>query len=473
MNTKTITFIKNFSFTLSSNLISLAISAIVILIVPKLLGVEEYGYWQLYLFYSSYVGFLHFGWNDGIYLRYGGKEYKQLNKELFFSQFWMLVAFQTLIGLIIIYCANIFSTDTSKLYIINMTALCMFIVNIRYMLIYLLQGTNRIKEDAQIKMLEKVLYCLLIIFFLLLGIREYKLLIIADIIGKLISLGYAIFCCRDIVFKKLSSFHMNFIETYKNINVGIKLMFANIASMLIIGIVRFGIEHTWDVSIFGKISLILNISSFVMIFINAVGLVLYPVLRRTNMDKLSSLYINIRTLLMFPLLGILLVFFPMKVFLSAWLPQYADSFVFMAIIFPMCVYEGKMGLLINTYLKTLRKERVLLVINLITVVLSIIFTVLFTVVLKNLLLAILSIVLLLAIRCAFGEILLSKTLNISVYKDILLEMLFTLIFIIIGLFITSIWLGVSAYLAGYLIYLVIKGKEIKESVLYIKKLVQA
>lgn len=47
---------------------------------------EEYGYCQLHLFYSSYVGFLHFGWNDGIYLRYGGKNYIELDKKLFFFQ---------------------------------------------------------------------------------------------------------------------------------------------------------------------------------------------------------------------------------------------------------------------------------------------------------------------------------------------------------------------------------------------------
>lgn len=76
MNSKVINFIKNFSYTLTSNLLSLLVSTLVILIIPKLLGVQEYGYWQLYIFYSSYVGFLHFGWNDGIYLRYGGKNIK-------------------------------------------------------------------------------------------------------------------------------------------------------------------------------------------------------------------------------------------------------------------------------------------------------------------------------------------------------------------------------------------------------------
>ena len=118
-------------------MISVVISALVTLVVPKLIGIEEYGYWQLYLFYSSYIGFLHFGWNDGIYLKYGGKEYNDLDKRLFFSQFYMLVSLQLLLMIFIFTLSNIFSTtDDNKLFIFRMVALCMVIVNARYMLLY-------------------------------------------------------------------------------------------------------------------------------------------------------------------------------------------------------------------------------------------------------------------------------------------------------------------------------------------------
>ena len=48
-------------------------------------------------------------------------------------------------------------------------------------------------------------------------------------------------------------------EASINLSVGSKLMFANIASMLIIGIVRYGISIGWDITTFGKISLTLNV----------------------------------------------------------------------------------------------------------------------------------------------------------------------------------------------------------------------
>ncbi|WP_264739731.1 hypothetical protein [Cytobacillus firmus] len=471
MNNKAITFLKNFSYTLSSNLISIIISTMVILIVPKLIGVESYGYWQLYIFYSSYVGFLHFGWNDGIYLRYGGREYQKLNKILFFSQFWSLVFFQIIIGVIIYSLSTVFNDDSNKLVIIKMTVLCMLLVNVRLMLIYLLQCTNRIKEYANIVLMEKVLYCFFILLFLLVGVRYYQFLIVADLLGKFLSLFYAAYCCREIVFNGFSTVSFSLKETIENIAVGIKLMFANIASMLTIGIVRFGIERGWDVGTFGKVSLTLSISNLLMLFINAVGIIMFPILKRTNLEKLPQIYLTMKTILMVLLLGLLVMYYPLKVILIAWLPQYADSLKFMALLFPMCVYEGKMALLINTYLKTLRKEKLILFINLISVFLSIIFTFLFTILLKNLSLAIVTIVVLLAIRCILAEVLLSKILKISVKKDVVFEIAMVLIFILTGWLVTS-WIGTVLYLVAYGIFVIINRIDIKSSFSHIKILLK-
>jgi O-antigen/teichoic acid export membrane protein len=471
LNIKAINFIKNFSYTLLSNLVAMIISTIIILVVPKLIGVEDYGYWQLYLFYSSYVGILHFGWNDGIYLRYGGREYRELNKSLFFSQFWMLVILQILMAAIIIGVSTYIVIDINRLHIYKMTAVCMLIVNIRYMLIYILQATNRIKEYAQITLMEKLLYCCLILLILFAGVKQYKLLIDVDILAKFLSLIYSTYCCRDIVFKKISIFYLNFRETIENVNVGTKLMFANIASMLIIGIVQFGIERTWDVTTFGKVSLTISVSNLIMVFINAIGIVMFPVLRRTSEEKLPIIYTTMRTFLMVLLIGLLIVYYPIKIILSEWLPHFDDSLLYMALIFPICVYEGKMSLLINTYLKTLRKEKLMLKINLTSVLFSFILTGLFTVLLKSISLVILSLVVSLAFRCILAEFFLSKILNVSIYKDIILELLISLIFIIIGWFMTSL-MGATLYLVVYGFYLLIKRKDIKATFKNVNQLVR-
>lgn len=459
MNKKLISFVKNMSYTLSSNLISLIISTMVILVVPKLLGVEEYGYWQLYLFYSSYVGFLHFGWNDGIYLRYGGEEYEDLDKQTFFSQFIMLLITQVIIGGIIWIAVSLFVTNSDRNFIISMIGLVLIITNVRLMFLYILQATNRIKEYAFSTILDRMIYVVLIVLFLIIGIRDYKILIFADILGKLISLFHIMYVCKDITFNSIKKFIFSTKEAFENIRVGIKLMFANIASMLIIGIVRFGIENTWDVETFGKVSLTLSISNMMMIFINAIGVIVFPILRRSNLEKLESIYSTMRDFLMVISLGILVFFYPIKEIISVWLPQYEESLVYMAILFPMFIFEGKMALLINTYLKALREEKTMLRINLMTMLFSLILTFFTTQTFKNLDLAILSIVVLLAFRSVLAEIYISKIININVKKDIIVELSLVFIFILSSWFINS-WYATLIYVLFYIVYLFIKRTDI-------------
>lgn len=470
MNSKAFTFIKNLSYTLSSNLISLLISTIVILILPKLVGVEEYGYWQLYIFYSSYVGFLHFGWNDGIYLRYGGEKYKDLDKKTFFSQFWMLATFQLVFGTLI-FLYGVFNQHTKNGFIFEATAICMLFVNLRYFLLYTLQCTNRIKEYAAITLFEKVLYCVLIILMLVSGFRNFEFMIWADLIGKLASLIYAAYFCKDIVFRHYKDFQINFRETFTNIDVGIKLMFSNIASMLILGIIRFGIQHTWGVKIFGKVSLSLSISNLTMTFITAVGVIMFPLLRRTEQSRLPNLFKTFRAVLTFVLLGCLILYYPLNVILLAWLPKYSESLKYLAIIFSLCVYAGRMELLVNTFLKTLRKERLILLINVISLLASLLITSIVALGLRNLILTVTSIVVLIAFRYTLAEILLSKLLHVTIKKEIFYETSLITLFIITGWFFSSIT-GFIIYSFFYLAYLILKNKELKLTLLQVRTLTE-
>jgi O-antigen/teichoic acid export membrane protein len=463
LNTKAIMFLKNLRYTFVANIISLFISTIVILFVPKILGVVDYGYWQLYLFYTLYTALLHFGWIDGVYIRYGGKEYSDLDKRLFFSQFWMLLAFQLLITVCIFIFSDLIQESADKLFIFKMMVCSSLLVIPRGFLQFIMLATNRIKENSQIVILEKIIYFTLILFLLVFRVEKYQLMVVADIIGKLVSLFFAFYYCNDIVFRRISSFYFDFKETILNIRVGIKISLAFIASTLVVGIVRFGIEWAWDVETFGKVSLTLSISSLMLTFLNAVGLVLFPMLRRTEENKLSEIYRSSRILLTTILFGVLLLYFPLKHLLFIWLPHYQDSLMYMALLFPICVFEGQTALLINTYLKTLRKENLILSINILTLVISLIFTSISVAIFKNLHLAVLSIVLILAFRAVLGNFLLSRLMSVDIRRYSIIEGIVSFIFILTAWFIGS-WLGMIIYLFIYGLYLLKEMKMIKLSV---------
>lgn len=471
MNTKLRNILENITYTFTANILTMLISIIMTLILPKFLGVTDYSYYQLYIFFISYVGFFHFGWIDGIYLKIGGMEYNDLEKSNYVTQFWMLNLLEIIIAAIISIFALFTIKNIDKSFVLISTSVCGVITILRTYLLFILQSTNIIKEYAKYTRVDRFIYFALVIVFLFLGFKNYKIILYIDIFSKLVALVLCANKMKDIVFGKLNISKNTLLEIFENISIGIKLMLANIASTLIIGVVRFGIQKNWDIETFGKISLTLNISNLLMTFINAVAVIMFPLLRREEESNLPKIYVILRNTLMIFLYMMLIFYYPIKLILSTWLPQYADSLRYMALLFPICIYESKMSMLINTYLKSFRKEKSMLIINTISLILSLILTISSVFILNNLTLAILSIVFLLGFRCVIGELVLTKIMNILIYKDIILETVLTAIFIISSWFINNMFCSII-YTCFYLIYVFIKRKDIKRTILLFKKILR-
>ncbi len=88
----------NMYYVISSNLLTLIVSIVSTFFLPRILGIEGYGYYQLYLFYIPYVSFLHFGWPDGVYLKFGGEDYNKLDKKYFKEQSYSMFIFQIILS---------------------------------------------------------------------------------------------------------------------------------------------------------------------------------------------------------------------------------------------------------------------------------------------------------------------------------------------------------------------------------------
>ncbi|OBR68421.1 flippase [Paenibacillus oryzae] len=471
MNNKVITFLYNLSSSIMANALSLFISILIIIIAPKLIGVNEYGYLQLYLFYFSFIGFFQLGWNDGIYLRFGGETYSKLNKRYFFSQFWCLFIFQASIAAAIILFIVINNEAVDRQFIVVSIAICTIIVGSRAMLMFLLQATNRIREYSKIIIIDRVVYSILVTITLVLGITKYELFVISDLLAKLIAWGYTVYICKDLVFQNVRSFYISVREIKDNIYSGIKLMFSNISSILVVGTLRFGIERSWDISVFGKVSLTLSISNFFMVFINAVGIVIYPILRRVGPVKLQIIYTSMKILLVTFLFSLLLFYYPLSVILKKWLPLYAESIDYMSILFPIFVYEGKTALLSNTFFKTLRRENEMLKINIVTLLISVFLTILATQVLNDLYISILSIIILLAFRSILSDFVISKVFKIAILKPMLMESAVIVVFLLSSWYFQS-WISSIIYCVAFLLYVLINKKSIVSSIKIVRSLVR-
>ena len=68
-------------YVLIANFINLGFNLITNFVLPKELSVESYATIKTFQLYVSYAGLFHFGFVDGMYLKYGGKNIKELRRE--------------------------------------------------------------------------------------------------------------------------------------------------------------------------------------------------------------------------------------------------------------------------------------------------------------------------------------------------------------------------------------------------------
>lgn len=459
--------VKNSTYTFLANLVSILISLITTLIFPRYFGVEEFGYWQLYVFYTSYTVFSDLGVCCGILLKYAGKQEKELDKKVIASQFWTLNIYITTLFFFLGSACLLLGIGADNKFIVITICIYGILIIPRFFVIYLFQATYQINKYVIITILDRSIFIVFAFLGMIIGDKRYEVLIFADLTAKLATLILGLLFSRDMLFHRLNFDYQCRSELYDNIKSGSKLLLASITGQLVLGIIRFSIQDIWDISTFGKVSLTLSISNLLITFIGGISEVLFPILRRVSKNKLAGYYKHMRVLILTPTFGLLLFYVPIKEILNAWLPQYSDGLKYMALLFPICIFAVKNDILVAIYQKVLRQEKTMLLVNCITVVLSGLSTSVFAYLLKNLTITIISIVGIFAFRAFLSETLLLKSFGIRLKAEPIIELLIVFIFIYLNWFNYGM-ISMLGYFIVYVLYLFYKSREIKFSFAILK-----
>jgi len=451
-------FIDNIIFAFVAQTVSIIVSLIMTLGIPKILSVEEYGFWQLFIFYTGFIGFFLFGLSDGIYLKYGGKKFDELNKQIIKSQMVYGFFLQLLISLVIIVVGSFLNIEWERHIIIFATALYLVLGNLVTLLGFLLLATNNIKYYSKAILVDKISFIIILTVIFLYSKVSYMVLIELFIVTKLLSLVYLLSYFRNYKNLSICSFKRSFSILKINMSVGIILMLSNIASTLIIGIGRFAIDNKWDIETFGKISLSLSATYFFLLLISQVSLALFPVLRQLDYVNQRNIFTKSCELLGIIMLGVFLLYFPLISFLEAWLPKYADSLKYLVILMPICLFEGKMQMIHNTYMKSLNKQEMLLLINIAVLIVSLILTYFAAYNIHNLMLVVYVMLFCISLRSIFTQLYLYRFYNLKFDPQILMEILFTIIFISVVTFFKNLP-ALIMYVGIYLLFLLIFRKK--------------
>ena len=456
MNNK---LIKSFTFSILAQIVSLGVSFLLNFIVPKVIDEYQYSYWQTYVLYSAYVGLFQFGLLEGLVLRYAAYDFSQLNKENMRAQFnflCILIAFFSIIGII---SGVILFRNSPYFFVIICVSIAIFSKNIFCYTHYSFQMTNRIKLYAICIILQKVLYGIIVIFLLCFKVGNFYWYCFADIFGDIGTIFISFFFNRGIYIGKLPNAKVYVQEIKKSISGGFIILIAGYASTLLVNGAKMVIQWRWGELVFGQVSFSFSVSNVFLTFITATSVVLFPSLKRMNDDELPDLYTKIRGAISPLLFFAMILYFPGCWILEIWLPNYTSSLVYLGILLPIIIFSSKVSLLTNNYLKAYRKEKLMLVINVASVIIGIILFALGAYAFNNLDFILYSLVAVIMLRSVASEIAVTKIIKKNISIDFIIELAMTVIFVVVVQFLLR-WWACLAYACALIVYAIIYRKNI-------------
>lgn len=428
-----------------------ATSIVMSLVVPKVLGVTAYGYWQLFIFYIGYSGFFHFGLDDGVYLLEGGKERDEINKRSMNSQFMCCLGIQLIVALCVTLIACFSSADQDRAFVLYAFGAYTLLYNSSMFLGFIFQAMNETKLYSFMCMIDRLVFLVPMLVLVCLRVAEFQLFVIAYLFARMCSFVYACWKGRDILAAGLFSARESVRLAVKSAKVGFALMLANVASILILGAARAFIDAKWGIEIFGQVSFSLSMVNFFSQFVNQASMVLFPSLRQGTEAERRSVYRGMRDSLeiLFPL--VYLLYFPVTWLLVWWLPQYEESMRYFAILLPLCVFDAKMSICGTTYLKVLREEKTLLGINAVAALCSTLLALVGVYLVGSVDVTLMGSVICIVCRSLWTSSHLNKRMGVSSSPLAAEEVLLTAAFLGLALFGSS-WLGLPCYAAAYIVY---------------------
>lgn len=357
-------FRRNASYAVSASALTLLVNAALLGVIPHALSVESYGFLQLYLLYSTFVGLAHFGLVDGVYLELGGARLGSVDRPLLTGITRLLVVSQLAMAALVWFASGLWTNTGVERGIWQAVAVCVVLTNIRFLFLYVLQATASAAQAALCIVVDRGVYLVLIVGFAVAGELSLWVAVLCDLIGKGVSLLVGAWFCRTIFTRHALAFGPLLRTVARYSSAGVKLLLANLASTAVIGVARLGIESHWSVREFAFVSLALGIALVGVTVLNSVGMALFPFLRRLEPDKLAARFRTARRALSPLLLLGLAAYIPVGALLQVALPKYTSSVSYLGLILPIVLFEGLVVLLNGQMLRTLRLELPLLLINL-------------------------------------------------------------------------------------------------------------
>jgi len=350
-----------------SNFFKFLSSLIIIFILPNLLGVENYGFYKVFLLYLSYLGIFHFGFIDGIYLKYGGNKLENLDQVKFRTYFFFFFVFQLIIYLFL--TILILSFLTSQRLIIYLFVLVNLIpINVTTYFQFISQITFRFNEYSKRLYFLSILNLISVFLLYFFNLTNYIYILAFSTLTNVILFSQYLYTYRNFIFGvriKLKLFLKDIFELFA---LGIPLLLSNFATIILLSLDRLFIEFFFNILSFSIYAFSYSILVLINLVVSSISTVLYPVFKKIDKLTLSKSYSGFNLLINSIVFLGLFIYFPIYIFLPTFLPNYAESLSIIRIALPTLVFTSIITALTHNIYKVFNNNKQFFLIGLITII---------------------------------------------------------------------------------------------------------
>ena len=342
--------------------------------VPMALSIGEYASYKYYALIASYVGLLHFGFCDGIFVEYGGADIKQVPVNILADEHKTILIFEIAISLVAILISIIFKDNILLIVSLSIISTIMFSY---YTLLY--QATGDFKNYAISYNVQSVLTIITTAFLVFVIKYDSGLLYAATtVLVSILATSYIAVKFRLMFHIQGGSFRCNLLNKY--VQIGILLTIGNIAFVL------FGSIDKWFVKIllgdieFAYYSFAVQLLSLMNFVMGPVGFTLFSYMCKRREQHYEYQLKTIITVLLLFILGIQFV---VKWVISTFMNDYVQAVPVVTVLFLAQVFVLLNTILYVNLYKAYKLQRKYFTNLVISIVLSVILNYLFYAVLGH------------------------------------------------------------------------------------------
>ena len=339
----------------ASNIMALVTAVIIGLAIPRFTSYETYAGYREYTLFIGFSGLLHFGFVNGIALRYGGLYLNEL-PVVTFSVYSRVFALAELI-LAAILTFFLYIVPGGCITPLFFVGLNLFLENLRAYFSTITIFTGRFRTDAMLQFLYRGVQLFGFLMILWLGSGGWPgFLIFTTVLNTAVLVIYAV-CNSALIIPFAGSVLDHGPDMIKTVRRGIPVLLGEQLSLLILEADSIFARLFFDAKQFSVYSFAVYIIVTAYTVISSANTVIFPYLKRQEEKDLAGRYKELKliSLILSLIMWVFLILCP--VVIRRLMPGYEDSIPFLYILSGTLLFRTLQGMACSNTMKALDMEK--------------------------------------------------------------------------------------------------------------------